>query len=191
MRRLQSRKGRQQLGPQGRIRCQLGQPVHEQRVEAAGHEETTSEPRLLAIRAKEHAPQAGMPLQKEGRLRPGQRPEQQRMRRPVRQGRQRPAAGDEHSRRGAHEPLGQQGQAVVPGRVLAGPPRLPGNNGRLGLGLEVGLEIVEHNQDRLVLEGAQEIVSEPRQPRTPGELGSGIPVDGVGAAGFHLVMVAA
>ena len=98
----------------------------------------------------------------------------------ARQRRERPAAGDQHPRGRADQLARQPGQAAVPGRILAGPHRLSGCTTRLGLRLEVGLEVVEHQQDRLVLQGADEVARQAIQPIRAGELRIRRPVDRIG-----------
>ena len=99
--------------------------------------------------AEDHLAQARVLPQVERRLARRQRAEPHAMARCPRQGGEGPAAGDQHPRGRADQLRREPGEAAVPGRVLAGPERL-GSRAGFGLRLEVGLEVVQHEQDRLV-----------------------------------------
>ena len=60
-----------------------------------------------------------------------------------------------------------------------------------GLRLEIGFEIVQHQQDRLVPQRAHEIARQPLEPLRAGELRVRVAVDGIGGAGLHVIVVAA
>ena len=119
-----------------------------------------------------------------------QRAEQHAMAARGRQRREGQAAGDQHPRRRAASSVRQQGQAAVPGRILAGPHRLSRCTDWLGLRLEVGLEVVQHQQDRLVLQGAGEVARQTMQPTRAGELRIRVPVDCIGGPFLHMLVVA-
>ncbi len=123
--------------------------------------------------------QAGVLPQVQRGLARRQRTEQHPMAGRPRQRGERPPAGDQHPRGRADQFRRELGEAAVPGRVLAGPERFSGSAG-FGLRLEVGLEVVQHEQDRLIAQGADEIAREALQPLRAGELGLGCPVDGIG-----------
>ena len=144
-------------------------------MKAAGRKQAYGQLLVRAIAPKNHSAQRGLLPQVKGRLGARKRPELDGMSRTLCQRRQWPAASDEYPRGGADELLGQQRQAVVPSLVLTSR-----ESRRWVRRFEIGLEIIEHDQDRLVPERAEQVAGEPLQSLRTGELGGGIAVNGIG-----------
>ncbi len=124
-----------------------------------------------------------MLAQVQGRLGGGQGAEDDPVGSLAREGGQGPAAGDQDPGRGAHQLLGQGRQAQVPPRVLAGPGGGLAAETRLGLGFgfvpQVGLEVVQDQEYRLILEGPDQVAQQPLQALGAGEALPRVAVDGV------------
>lgn len=164
--------------------CEAGEAVHEERVKAAGGEQAAGEFLLGAVGAEDHGGEGGVLAQVERSLGRGERAEPHGMTRFSHQGGERTPAGDEHARRGAGQPFGEQSKAAVPLGVLAG-----GGGILLRARLQIRLEIIQHEQDGLVAHGAEEIVREFLVSCAAGELRGRRAIYGVGGIRFHVVMV--
>src|SRR5262249_41619645 len=85
--------------------------------------------------------------------------------------------------------LGEGRQTMVPRRVLAGPKRPSGFTACLDPRLEVCLEVIQHEQDRLVLQRSDQVLGESFKARFAGKSRRRFAVNCVGRMSSGVIVV--